>query len=303
MTIYSSYCDLLYRHGVIAPDSRPVDGDIRLGLSNGHVRYIGAGDTCYLTADHAQTWDEIQGEDIISYCQDHGWNDDHYKPIGISVGSHVEPDDLTDLDYDPYIAGLICGGMRLNMGTMTACIGDNGDSINIHESDADHDHPWIKLYHGVDDAHILLSNDVCDIYAQIDSAEDAADFIDKMREASYEDRRAFIQGYMDASGTIAVFSARCSHIIGAHADSFDVLTVLSLLLDSVGVPTVYHTTNSDGKPWLHCAVDHSEKKDLFRRPDCHKLIDEPVSELAYEKRQYYHFIRYISVVGEGELAM
>lgn len=303
MTIYSSYCDLLYRHGVITPDNRPKDGDIRLGLSNGHVRYIGADDTCYITADHAQTWDEVQGKDIISYCRNQGWNDDHYKPIGISVGRYAEPDDPVDLDYDPYIAGLICGGMHLNMDTMTAHIGDTEQSVSIHEADADHDYPWIKLYHGVDDAHILLSDDVCDLYAQIDRAEDTADFIDRVREASYDNRRAFIQGYMDASGTIAVYSARCSHIVGAHAGTFDVLTALSMLLDSVGVSTVYHTTNSDGKPWLHCAVDHSEKKDLFRRPDCHELIDEPISELAYEKRQYYHFIRHISVVGEGELAM
>lgn len=303
MTIYSPYVDLLYRHGVIGSDNDPQDGDIRLGLSSGYIRYIGAHDTCYITADHAQTWDEIQGRDIISYCHDHGWDDNHYVPIGISTGKHSEPDNPLDLDYNPYGAGLVCGGMRFDLDTMTAHIGDKDNSVTIHDADKDHPHPWIKLYYEVDDAHILLSDELCGLYTRVNSAGNKADIIDAMREASYEDRRAFIQGYMDMAGTIAVHSVRCSHIIGVRADSFDALAAMSLLLESVGIPTVYHATGSDNKPWLHCAVDHSEKKDLFRRPDCHELIDEPVSELAYEKRQYYHFIRHISVVGEEELVM
>ncbi len=304
MTIYSFRFDPLYHRGdVIGSDDGHKDGDICLGLSNGYVRYIGAHDTCYLTADHAQTWDEVQGQDIISYCHDHGWNDNHYVPIGISTGNYVEPDNPLDLDYDPYGAGLVCGGMRFDLDTMTAHIGDGDNSITIHGADKDHSHPWIKLYYEVDDAHILLNDELCDLYVHVNSTEDKADIIDAMREASYEDRRAFVQGYMDVAGAITLHSARCSHIIGVHAESTDVLSAMSLLLESVDVPTVYHTTNSDGKPWLHCAVDHSEKKGLFRRPDCHEIIDEPVSELAYEKRQYYHIIRHISVVGEGELAM
>lgn len=304
MTIYSSRFDPLYHRGdVIGSNDGHKDSDICLGLSNGYVRYIGAHDTCYLTADHTQTWDEVQGQDIISYCHDHGWDDNYYVPIGISTGNYVEPDNPLDLDYDPYGAGLLCGGMRFDLDTMTAHIGDGDNSVTIHDADKDHLHPWIKLYHEVDDAHILLNDELCDLYIRVNSTEDKADIIDTMREASYEDRYAFIQGYMDVAGTIAVHSVRCSHIIGVRADSFDVLTAMSLLLESVGVPTVYHATGSDNKPWLHCAVDHSEKKGLFRRPDCHELIDEPVSELAYEKRQYYHIIRHISVVGEGESAM
>lgn len=304
MTIYSSRFDPLYHHGdVIGSDDGHKDGDICLGLSNGYVRYVGVNDICYLTADHAQTWDEVRGRDIISYCHDHGWNDNHYVPIGISTGNHSELDNPLDLDYDPYGAGLVCGGMRFDLDSMTAHIGDGDNSVTIQDADKDHLHPWIKLYHEVDDAHVLLSDELRDLYIRVNSTEDKADIIDTMREASYEDRRAFIQGYMDVAGMITLHSARCSHIIGVHAESIDVLSAMSLLLESVGVPAVYHVTNSDGKPWLHCAVDHSEKKGLFRRPDRHELIDEPVSELAYEKRQYYHIIRHISVVGEGELAM
>ena len=304
MTIYSSRFDPFYYRGdVIGFDDSHKDGDIRLGLSNGHVRYVGVDDTCYITADHAQTWDEVRGQDIISYCHDHGWDDNHYVPIGISTGNYTEPDNPLDLDYDPYSAGLVCGGMRFDLDSMTAHIGDGDNSVTVQDADKDHPHPWIKLYHEVDDAHVLLSDELRDLYSHLDTTEAKADIIDSMREASYEDRCAFIQGYMDVTGTIAVYSARCSHIIGAHADSLDVLAAMSLLLESIGVPTVYHATGSDNKPWLHCAVDHSEKKGLFRRPDRHELIDEPVSELAYEKRQYYHIIRHISVVGEGESAM